>query len=86
MSVYATRAFWVSAGERAVKTVAQTGAALLTSGAIGVVDVDWGQVASVSGLAGVVSVLTSLASAQVGNSGPSLAAEELSTGRHAADN
>jgi hypothetical protein len=58
-----TAAFWSYAGERAVKTVAQTGVALLTvTGITGVLDVAWPQVASASALAGIVSVLTSVVS------------------------
>ena len=49
-----------SALTRAVKTVAQTAVALLTTGAVGLFDVDWLSVASASALAGVVSILTSL--------------------------
>lgn len=45
---------------RAVKTVAQTAVALIGSGAIGLLDVDWIAVASASALAGVVSILTSI--------------------------
>lgn len=46
---------------RAVRTVAQTAVALLTTGYIGVLDVDWIGVLSASALAGIVSLLTSLA-------------------------
>ena len=49
-----------SALTRAVKTVAQTAVALLTTGAAGLFDIDWLSVASTSALAGVVSILTSL--------------------------
>ena len=46
---------------RAVKTMAQTAVALIGTNAIGVTDVDWIAVASASLLAGIVSVLTSVA-------------------------
>lgn len=63
--------------ERAVKTVAQAGVALITANATGLLEVDWVQLGSVAGLAGVVSVLTSIASAPFGGDGPSLSTEML---------
>lgn len=55
-----TRGFWKAATERAIKTVAQTGVALLTVDVTGLHDVDWPLTASAAGLAGLVSILTSL--------------------------
>ena len=53
---------WIkAAGIRAVKTVAQTAVALIGTNAIGITEVDWIGVASGAALAGVVSLLTSLA-------------------------
>lgn len=49
-----------AAGTRAVKTMAQTSLSMLTVGQA-VIDVNWLNVASVSIVAGVASVLTSLA-------------------------
>jgi hypothetical protein len=61
MSKYADRKFWVDTFDRAVSTVAQAAVAVLTANVTGLLDVDWVQMLSVSGLAGVVSVLTSVA-------------------------
>ena len=77
MSALATPAFWKATAERAVKTVAQSAVALITAQATGLLDVEWLALASISGLAGFVSVLTSIASSGVGNDGPSLVGEEL---------
>ncbi len=46
--------------ERALKTVAQVAIASIGATAVGVLDVDWIQVLSVSALAGVMSLLTSV--------------------------
>ena len=50
-----------AAGIRAIKTTAQAAVAVLSSGAVGLLDVNWLSVASIATLAGVVSLLTSLA-------------------------
>ena len=46
--------------ERALKTLAQTAIATIGVGAVGILDVDWVNVLSVSALAGVMSLLTSV--------------------------
>lgn len=52
---------WVkAAGVRAIKTVAQTAVSLITVGAA-VTDIDWVTVGSVSLVAGILSLLTSVA-------------------------
>lgn len=56
-----TRAFWKYAGERALKTIAQTAVAGLTIGSVtGILDVAWVPLLSVTGLAGALSVLTAI--------------------------
>lgn len=52
--------WWKAAGIRAVKTVAQTAVAMLPVKAT-VTEVDWLMVAGTAALAGVASLLTSLA-------------------------
>lgn len=52
---------WISAAlVRAVRTVAQTAVALMGT-SVALSDIDWAVIASASGLAGVLSILTSLA-------------------------
>jgi threonine dehydrogenase-like Zn-dependent dehydrogenase len=53
--------FWSYAGERAIKTVAQSAIAVLGTGSIGLFAIDWVSLASVSLGAGLLSVLTSVA-------------------------
>lgn len=69
MSTFASKVFWLDTIERSVKTVAQTIASLLVAdGVIGLLEVNWQVTLSVSGLAGLISVLTSIGSAGSGNS------------------
>lgn len=56
-----TQKWLKAAGIRAIKTVAQTAVALIGTGAMGVMDVDWIGVVSAAALAGIVSLLTSVA-------------------------
>lgn len=55
-----TKKWWKAAGVRAVKTVAQTAAATIGTAAV-LGGVDWVMVASASALAGILSILTSIA-------------------------
>lgn len=55
-----TKEWFIAAGIRALKTVAQTAIATIGSSAL-ITEVDWRVVASAAALAGVLSVLTSLA-------------------------
>jgi len=66
---------WIkAAGIRAIKTAAQTAVALIGTGSVGFTDLDWVQIASISGVAAVLSLLTSIAGLP-----------ELDEGEHDAD-
>ena len=53
---------WVkAAGIRAIKTVAQTAVGMLSGEMLGIMEADWMAVASVAAMAGIVSLLTSIA-------------------------
>ena len=55
-----SKKWFKAAGIRAIKTVAQTAVALLGVGTV-LSDIDWIQVVSAAALAGILSLLTSLA-------------------------
>jgi hypothetical protein len=61
--------------ERAVKTFIQTLLAVLGTDQIGLLDMDWVATLTLAGSAALLSVITSLSSAGVGKSGPSLVGE-----------
>lgn len=53
---------WLKAAAvRAAKTIAQTAVGMLTGNMVGIMEVDWLAVLSVSAMAGVISLLTSVA-------------------------
>lgn len=54
------RRYFDYATERAVKTLAQTALATIGGTAFGVMDVNWVSVLSISALAGIMSLLTSV--------------------------
>ena len=56
-----TVAFWKMAGERAIKTVAQSALAFIGSGSVGLFDLNWPNLLSVALGAGLLSILTSIA-------------------------
>ena len=75
-----TKAFLLAIIERAVKTFAQSAAALLVAAGTGLLAVDWLQILSVAGLAAVVSVLTSVGTGVVTDGSPSVGNVETVAG------
>lgn len=55
-----TKKWWEAAGVRAIKTVAQTAVAMIGTSVV-ISEVNWVMVASASALAGILSLLTSVA-------------------------
>jgi hypothetical protein len=72
-----SRAFWADAIERAARTATQTALALVTATAgLGLDDIAWTDTLSITGLATLASLLTSVATSGVGPTGtPSLVAQ-----------
>lgn len=54
--------FWMDAVERVVKTVCEVALALIGTGMVGIMDVDWLNLLSVCVMAALVSLLSSVAS------------------------
>lgn len=68
MSVFTTKKFWVDTAERAIKTFAQVaGSAIIASGVLGLIDLNYVETASIAGLATLLSLLSSIGSAGVGD-------------------
>ena len=71
-----TKSFWKAAAERAIKTVAQALIAVIAASQFNWLSADWQSVLGTAATAGVLSLLTSIASAGVGDKGtPSAVAE-----------
>lgn len=86
-----TAAFWKALAERAIKTFAQSLAALLVADGADILSMNWGEALSVAGMAAVVSVLTTIASGAItGGEASVIKAETVTeptnyTPRHAAE-
>lgn len=83
MANLTTREFWAATGDRAIKTVAQTGLALAPATFIaneaGIIDfngIPWAGLAATALFAGAISVLTSIVGDTVGKNGPSFVRAE----------
>lgn len=79
MSIF-TAAFAKAAAERAVKTTAQVAASTIVAAGVGLLDADWIGIASVAGMAGVVSLLTSIGTGLATDGSPSLTGSEVLPG------
>lgn len=76
MAGLTSKTFWYDAIERSVKTIAQSMVALLGASQVpGLLNLDITALLSVSGLAGLISLLTSIGSAGVNGDGASLVVE-----------
>jgi hypothetical protein len=64
-----TATFWKSAAERAIKTVAQALIAVLAATTFDWFTADWQAIAGTAVTAGVLSLLSSIASAGIGDKG-----------------
>jgi len=64
-----SRNFWIDAGERTIRTIAQSLLALMGTDALGIVGLDWMQMFSVAIGAGLMSLLTSIVATGVGDKG-----------------
>lgn len=60
MSKLMSKSFWIAALERSIRTMAQSAVALLPAAAM-ISEVDWKMVLGTAALAGVASILTSIA-------------------------
>lgn len=67
-----TAAFWKATLERMVRTFAQAVLGVVSADQLGVLDVDWGQSASVGALASVLALLTAVATSGAGQPGPGI--------------
>lgn len=63
---FTTKAFWADAVERAVRTIAQAALALLTTNGTTLTNLDWVALLSAAGLAGLISLLTSIVASGTG--------------------
>lgn len=69
--------FWSAAVERAIKATAWAASSSLLASGAGLIDADWIGCASVAGMAGVLSLLGSIASDAATGDGPSITKAEV---------
>lgn len=77
-----SRSFWLDVVDRAARTFAQTLVPVLAADGANLLSLDWPTSLGLAGTAALLSVLTSIASAGIGQAGtPSLV--DVAPGRHA---
>jgi len=72
-----TKRFWSAAAERAIKATAWSAASSLIGAGAGLIDADWTGCASIAGMAGLLSLLGSIASDAATGDGPSITKAEV---------
>lgn len=72
-----TAKFWKATAERATKTAAQSAILVIGADQLDVLSLDWLRLVGFAAGGALLSVLTSIASAGVGEEGPSLANEKV---------
>ena len=73
-----TKTFWTAAAERALRTVAQALIAIIAATTFDWFTADWQAIAGTALTAGVLSLLTSIASAGIGDKGtPSMVTQPV---------
>ncbi|QDK70356.1 holin [Lactococcus protaetiae] len=66
------KTFFKDMSERAIKTFAQAAIGALGAGATGLIGIDWANILSIAGFATLISILTSIASLNIGDNTASL--------------
>jgi len=67
--MHLTFTFWRSAGERSIRAAASAMLALLGTGMLNILQIDWTGLLSVGAGAALVSFLTSIAASEIGDKG-----------------
>lgn len=76
-----TAGFWKATAERALRTFAQSLAAVLVAGATTLLDVEWKAAFATAGMATLLAVLTAVGAANAGARGPGITETPAPRGR-----
>jgi hypothetical protein len=60
------KCFWIKTAERVIKTFFQALGASVGTDAVGLLDLDWGNIFNLSGTAALLSLVTCIVSANIG--------------------